>query len=87
MPSAGERLDELVDELRHREDAPRTLVERLAADVESFRELLDLSVELRDAAVRFAEDSEHTCTLIARHAETTDLVAFEQSVRDTIEEL
>ena len=55
--------------------------------MEAFRELLELSVELRDAAVRVAEDSEHTCTLIARHAETADLIDFQNSVRDTIEEL
>lgn len=87
MPSGMDRLDEMVGELRDRGDAPQTLVERLAADVDTFREFLDLAVQLRDAAVRAGERSEHTFTLIARHAETADLVDFQNSVNDTIERL
>jgi hypothetical protein len=77
----------MVDDLRSRDDAPQTLVERLAADVESFRELLDLAVQLRDAAVRAGERSGETCTLIQRHAETTDLMEFQNSVQQDIESL
>jgi hypothetical protein len=87
VSEAAERLDRMVNDLRSREDAPQTLVERLAADVDCFTELLDLAVRLRDAAVRASERSEHTATLIARHAETTDLLDFQNSVNDDLDRL